>query len=58
MTAQEINHIANLAFLRASASDDSAEQWDAVVALKRLAWSQAAREIEAQGYSTICAPLA
>lgn len=57
MTAQQINHVANLAIIRAAGSADSSEQWEAVIALKRLAWSAAAREIAADGYSMICAPL-
>ena len=59
MTAQAANHIAHLAFLRASASAFApAEQWDAVVALKQLARTIAEREIEANGYSMIHARLA
>ena len=57
MTAQEINHIANLAAERAAASADSADQWEAAVALKFLAHTIAAREIEANGYSMLYAPL-
>lgn len=60
MTAQKIRHIASLAHQRALAlgPDASLEQWHAVVALRQLAWSVADREIAAQGYSNICAPLA
>ena len=58
MTAQEINHIANLAAQRASVCTDySADRWDAAVTLKRMAHTIAAREIEAQGYSNLYAPL-
>ena len=58
MTAQQINHIANLAAQRASVCTDySPERWDAAVALKRLARTIAAREIEAQGYSDLHAAL-
>ena len=53
MTAQEINHIANLAALRAV----SAEQCEAAISIKLLAHTIAAREIEAQGYSDLYAPL-
>ena len=53
MTAQEINHIANLAALRASSSSDSAEQWSAVLTLKLQARALAEREIAADGYSLI-----
>lgn len=58
MTAQEIRHIASLAHQRALANDATLEQWHAVVAMRQLAWSVADREIAAQGYSTICTPMA
>lgn len=60
MTAQQIRHIADLIAERARAlgTDASLEQWHASVALRQLAWSVADREIAAQGYSNICAPLA
>ena len=58
MTAQEIQHLSHLAFLRASASGFApAEQWEAVVALKQLARTIAEREIEADGYSMLHVPL-
>lgn len=55
MTAQQINHIARLALVRAQASRHTAtaEQWDAIVALKRLACRLAASEIAANGYTHI-----
>ena len=55
MTAQELNHVAHLAFVRAQAATCSAEQWDAVVSLKSLAQTIATREIAEQGYSEIYA---
>ena len=58
MTAQEINHIANLAAERASVCPHySHERWQAAIALKQLARTIAAREIEAQGYSDLYAAL-
>ena len=61
MTAQQINHIAQLAIQRAHAAHRDGictlEAWDAIVRLKLLACSLALREIEANGYSWAYAPL-
>lgn len=57
LTAQQINHIANLAIERACGSADSSEQWEAVIALKLLAHSVADREIAANGFSMLFAPM-
>jgi len=61
MTAQQINHIANLAIERAHAAGlagaDTLEAWDAIVRLRLLACTLALREIEANGYSWAYAPL-
>jgi hypothetical protein len=61
MTAQQINHLANLASERAHAAHRNGvctlEAWDAIVRLKLLACSVALREIEAHGYTWAYAPL-
>lgn len=57
LTAQQIHHISNLAAERARNSAHSSEQWEAVVALKLLAHSVADREIAANGFSMMFAPM-
>jgi hypothetical protein len=61
MTAQQINHIAQLAIQRAHAAHREGactlDAWDAIVRLQLLACSVASREIAANGYSWAFAPL-
>ena len=61
MSAQQINHIAQLAIQRAHAAHRDGvctlEAWDAIVKLQLLACNVASREIAAHGFSWAYAPL-